>query len=137
MREIKFRAWSETRREMREVSIVSFGPPITAYSHDNWMAMGDNLVLTQFTGLRDKDGKEIYEGDIVSRADGNEPKGAHIVMFAFGGFHLSPDGIAIPHLLFPADEELRYGGDIPAFEIIGNVYEHREILNDLWNSPVE
>ena len=64
MREIKFRAWSETRREMREVSIVSFGPPITAYSHDNWMAMGDNLVLTQFTGLRDKDGKEIYEGDI-------------------------------------------------------------------------
>jgi hypothetical protein len=51
MREIKFRAWSKPRKEMREIT-------------DDWF-IGDikqkGFVIMQYTGLKDRNGKEIYE----------------------------------------------------------------------------
>ena len=55
MREIKFRAWSGSKKKMVE--------PMTIINPTNSHAGGD--VLMQFTGLKDKNGKEIYEGDIL------------------------------------------------------------------------
>lgn len=69
MREIKFRAWDKNKNEIREVTSINW------YDEYIWVdetpMSGDKLPiestpLMQYTGLKDKNGKEIYEGDIVT-----------------------------------------------------------------------
>jgi hypothetical protein len=62
MRELKFRAWIEKEKYMAlqgEPDLETLGSFMYHYS--------DNSILMQYTGLKDKNGKEIYEGDIDNR----------------------------------------------------------------------
>jgi len=70
MREIKFRVWNREEKKMVAVSSISFKDGIMWFAAPK--GEGKNIheividgVLMQFTGLHDKNGKEIWEGDVV------------------------------------------------------------------------
>ena len=137
MREIKFRVW-DGEKYHHEIDLLSDGY-VVSWSHgkDGALigAIGDGrvmggVVLEQYTGLKDENGKEIYEGDMIG-------VGAHIVRYdvaqggycAFeqpgnndcyrypltcGGFTMDETGI--PQLI---DEN-----------VIGNIHENPELLEE-------
>jgi uncharacterized phage protein (TIGR01671 family) len=99
MREIKFRAWSENKMHHFDLS-------------DTIAPFLENNVM-QFTGLKDKNGKEIYEGDIVNRF---HLKGT-VCFDELRAMFIINDGFKIP--LF---------NEIYGVEVIGNIHENPELL---------
>jgi len=64
MREIKFRAWSKEFNTMK----TQHGIPLISLSgqmYNEGLNITDRFILMQYTGIKDKNGKEIYEGDII------------------------------------------------------------------------
>jgi uncharacterized phage protein (TIGR01671 family) len=128
MREIKFRAWDTKNNCFLSHAFVVNQTGSVFFEYNGGGHIQNHIQLSQFTGLKDKNGKEIYEGDIIHRVDKFEPKGAHVVVFAFGAFHLSPDGVAIPYNLYPVKAGFQSGGSLVSAEVIGNIYENHDLL---------
>lgn len=120
MRQIKFRAWQKRGKLMRSVQNISFSAEkITTgdqeYPNRESVLDFNEIVLMQFTGLTDKNGKEIYEGDIVQWGAGVK----ETVIFRAAKFCIEGiDGYSIPMLK----------KDCTDFEIIGNIYENPDLL---------
>jgi uncharacterized phage protein (TIGR01671 family) len=123
MREIKFRAWLKKRQQIVEVSKITFLNYdetlhlVIDYERDaeTYEAFPTDYEIMQFTGLRDKYGKEIYEGDFVKDTENR----IYIVKWidSLSSFKLfSLEGYMI-NLVFPA-----------GLEVIGNIYENPELL---------
>ena len=119
-REIKFRAWDKGRKKMsnaKEFSLwCDYWENIEYIWTNNDLPQWKNLIFLQYTGLKDKNGKEIYEGDIMN------------VQMDFGPGGYAFRVVSIPPLVPPTDW-VNYGlwhlG-----EIIGNIYENPELLKD-------
>lgn len=121
MREIKFRVWDKDRKYMGVVETIDWGNNSIGYIFGGqyWINKLNSVDLLQFTGLKDKNGKEIYEGDIVRFEDEEWQSGIYKVVWEedCAGFTLQyPNG---------RDEDWEYNpfsgnADI---EIIGNIYE--------------
>ncbi len=117
MREIKFRAWDETNKVMENDVNVNQGKAVK-YGYQ-WFNAGNTVYdseLMQYTGLKDKNGKEIYEGDIVL-CDRNINDAFDKTTFLIG-----------------IDEYFRYQGvsklgneisveEFKCAEVLGNIYE--------------
>ncbi|WP_457641412.1 YopX family protein [Persephonella sp.] len=118
MREIKFRAWLKETKEMIEVDDIRFLKPLTINTTSAWR-LEDEIVLMQYTGLKDRNVREIYEGDILQRNNGSK----YVVVFENGCFKLKPIGkhSEISTIAYAKHEPI---------EIIGNIYENPDLLKE-------
>lgn len=120
----KFRAWDKILKKMNDVTAIDFSTKpfrvfYSAYGEDNYF--NQDAILMQSTGLKDKNGVEIYEGDIVKPSS-----------FAswIGVVKYSSESVA--YIL--DDNEItrsvnvylsQFNGE---FEILGNIYENPELM---------
>ena len=128
-REIKFRAWDDLHNKMYPVSDIEWDADgrmwVTADDGKNGIELIDEEAhLMQYTGLHDKNGRKIYEGDIVhaydQEPDRDEPdyrgsEATGIVEFHGSMFMLDDDIV----LDYP-----------PILEVIGNIFENTEMLEE-------
>lgn len=110
-REIKFRAWNG--KKMLEPQDIS-------QSGKYWSWLGkEDVQLMQYTGLKDKNGKEIYEGDILKLYNIKKEPYNRIVKWHVGGMWWAHENDAFYMGFYKPNEN---------FEIIGNIYENPELL---------
>lgn len=137
-RKIKFRAWHKQEKRMIDPVInLDFAMPNPTIAWYETMddaldgsltdAFLEDVELMQFTGLRDKNGKEVYEGDIAKNKHG----AVGIIKFhkSWGAFYF--------HTVLGLNEEnelVRMSGAVPMWNdwgtltVLGNIYENPELL---------
>ena len=122
MREIKFRAWDKEAKKMIEPFwlkslVVNYCDEFnysSIHEDDLFLASQNELEFMQYTGLKDKNGKEIYEDDIVSGGEKIYSIGFHL-----GTFTLNNEKGEVGIGLVQTETSL---------EVIGNIYENPELL---------
>lgn len=121
----KFRAWLKKEQKMDnyidhiswlEDELYCIGDGIT------YMVSAEDLELMQSTGLVDKNGKEIFEGDIVKMSKDvySEPTYYEVVRHRGGAYRLESKQHGCELWLRHTD-----------CEVVGNIYENPELLEDI------
>ena len=126
MREIKFRVWDNIAKKYIDGRYVSIGGLgllhvakciIKTCFRPLHTRKNPWFIVEQYTGLKDKNGREIYEGDILID-DTGEPIEYWVVKFSDGGFIGECAGVAEP--LF----------ELTNLEIAGNIHENSELVEE-------
>ena len=124
MREIKFRAWVRRKKKMIGWDDIKFA--IGSVFYDS--SKGRYYDVMQYTGLKDKNGKEIYEGDIL-RYVTNDGKEHTIAIEQKLGWNC---GCCFP--VWGWEFGIYEGvGETSDYEVIGNIYEQPELLKNQEN----
>lgn len=124
---LRYRAWLKEDKEMIEVEEMNFYNGEFDFIGDaiTWMCKSNDCVLMQSTGLRDKNGKEIFEDDIIAiEVEGLEaPVNAKVFCNNDIGvlmFHVFEDDEDNPMVELIEDNSV-------SFAVIGNIWEHPEL----------
>ena len=134
-REIKFRIWDKERKEWvgqecGGVMDLKYSGSCNAFMFDNDnFDIPEEVIWLQYTGLKDKNGKKIYEGDIATQ---HKLRTEH-----FGELNheiiFYPDYCGFAVATMSEDGKERFIGRIEKgieLEVIGNIYENPELLNN-------
>ena len=125
MNNLKFRAWDKKHKEMFEVIKIEYNPNIFYMAKEPaWIVIRakNEIELMQSTGLKDKNGVEIYEGDIVEYLDGEYSFVGVVENSAFGIYAKNKyDNYGFEDF---ADENTKEADVV----VIGNIYEDKELL---------
>ncbi len=127
MREIKFRAWDRVHGKMIEWE--QYKGELVAQDF-----VDDLLVMMQYTGLKDKNGKEIYEGDICKVDCDNKP-GIYVVIWDDYRCAWWLKNVKTDKRELQREDDfyqlLNNHWEIDYREIIGNIHENTELLEGL------
>jgi uncharacterized phage protein (TIGR01671 family) len=135
MREIKFRFWNNEKKEMfDEVTLIGLhykndnDPPVYTCDSGSRVSHYSDGAVMQYTGLKDSEGKEVYEGDIV----------CNVLVGEY--FEIEWDTIGAGFLFHNTNQAKRtHGIDYYEFEdmcggfgflVLGNVHEHPRLLKE-------
>lgn len=117
MREIKFRAWDEKEKKFFDIS-----KPMYQFQKDGTLFLHKDFILLQYTGLKDKNGTEIYEGDIIKTQRSVGKTNIAKVIFNHGSFVAKYSDISNwKHLSTGSQSDC---------EVIGNIYSNSELLTN-------
>ncbi len=121
MRQIKFRAWDKKQKRILNYNndvcpCITFNGVCQAENHTN---VSFDYVLMQYTGLKDKNGKEIYEGDILGLKD-EEDKSMCYIEFHNGAFVRTYKKFYSKIYADSITDDMWY--------VIGNIYEDKNLL---------
>lgn len=128
MREIKFRAWHKEKKEIIDVEEIDFINEVINYIDNDYLNNRQEIIgvyfedieLMQYTGLKDKNEKEIYEEDIV-KLRANHGIGVVKYYDEWGAFvveYIKLKKIAVLGMNY-CEEDV---------EVIGNIYENPELI---------
>ena len=115
-REIKFRAWDKTNKRMlSQDEMTGIG---NFYYNYGVSPEVDEYALMQYTGLKDNNGKEIYEGDIVKHKD------------QFGNIAIGKVVWKAPEFLLDFEKQNRWSAEEEdtGVEVMGNIYENPDLF---------
>ena len=125
MRAIKFRAW--TGRHMEDADPYFF----EANDIESFSALPDGWILMQYTGLKDKNGREIYEGDVVDVSMIEYPGSLQQKIVSKERFSVEWHDFNCRFVLQEKGEDGKgYGFNSQSneIEVIGNIYENPELI---------
>ena len=130
MREIKLRAWDLKTKKMHTVENINFcgRKTVTVQYNPVKKICLDSAILMQYTGAEDKNGVEIYEGDVIRGHTGRYQVDC-VVRWSSGncGFIAEPTITDRTYLCLNP-------GSTKSYEVIGNIYENPELVSNEANT---
>ena len=122
MREIKFRAWDTERKRLLYWEGFEDIDDNYYIGEAEALDLGE-MPIMQYTGLHDKNGKEIWEGDIVKCQDHFENTFVKPVVYEKDAFIVKGDGTSLVGYTADIQWEQRLCG-LAEIEVIGNIYDY-------------
>lgn len=136
MREIKFRIWDKKVNKMYHTEAPYYQSEYVNLcfsvsgvdEEENWSINAKDLVIMQYTGLKDKNRKEIFEGDIVQFISNDKLLNkTGVVTWDDEGADYNITG---KHEGLDTEFECAFGLTDGEYEVFGNIYENESLLNN-------